>query len=284
MKRTQINIRDPFVLSENGTYYLYGTRAANFGQNTAGFDVYKSADLENWSEATECFNSQKHNLNTQVNWAPEVHKYNGRFYMFATFTQENGLRGTYILSSDSPEGPFIPYSSGAVTPCDWECLDGTLYIDKNGVPYLVFCHEHTQITDGTICYIRLREDLKSPIGEPKLIFRGSDPYYIDKKPDGEHYITDGPFLYRTKEDELIMIWSTFINGKYAQCMAKSDNGEIDGTFIHLEPLITNDGGHGMIFQADNALYLTYHSPNTTNKERPIFKKIADNGDKIISAD
>lgn len=241
MKRTQINIRDPFVLRENGTYYLYGTRAANFGRSTAGFDVYKSADLENWSEATECFNSQKHNLNTQVNWAPEVHKYNGRFYMFATFTQENGLRGTYILSSDSPEGPFIPYSSGAVTPCDWECLDGTLYIDKNGVPYLVFCHEHTQITDS-------------------------------------------PFLYRTKEDELIMIWSTFINGKYAQCMAKSDNGEIDGTFIHLEPLITNDGGHGMIFQADNALYLTYHSPNTTNKERPVFKKIADNGDKIISAD
>ena len=26
-----INIRDPFVLCENGKYYLYGTRAANFG-------------------------------------------------------------------------------------------------------------------------------------------------------------------------------------------------------------------------------------------------------------
>lgn len=72
MKRTQINIRDPFVLSENGTYYLYGTRAANFGRSTAGFDVYKSADLENWSEATECFNSQKHNLLHPSARRPEV--------------------------------------------------------------------------------------------------------------------------------------------------------------------------------------------------------------------
>lgn len=280
MKLTDINIRDPYVLCENNTYYLYGTRAKNFGQKTSGFDVYKSTDLVNWSEPTECFNSQKYNMNTQVNWAPEVHKYNGRFYMFATFTKENGLRGTYILSSDSPAGPFTPYSNGAVTPYDWECLDGTLYIDKAGIPYLVFCHEHTQIIDGTICYIRLRKDLKAPLGKPKLIFRGSEPYYIEKKPDGEHYITDGPFLYCTKEDKLIMIWSTFIDGKYAQCMAESDSGEIDGKFIHLEPLITNDGGHGMVFQTSDSFYLTYHTPNKTDYERPVFRKIQDNGDKI----
>lgn len=280
MKLSDINIRDPFILYENKTYYLYGTRAKNFGINTAGFDVYKSTDLENWSEPIECFNSEKHNMNAEVNWAPEVHKYNGRFYMFATFTKDNNLRGTYILSSDLPDGEFVPYSDGAVTPYDWECLDGTLYINKNGIPYLVFCHEHTQIIDGTICYIQLSDDLKTTIGEPKLIFSGSDPYYIEKKPDGMHYITDGPFLYRTKDDELIMIWSTFIDGKYAQCMAKSDNGEIDGEFIHLDPIITNDGGHGMVFKTNDSFYLTYHSPNKTDYERPVFRKIRDNGDKI----
>ena len=30
MKRTDINIRDPFILAENGKYYLYGTRARSF--------------------------------------------------------------------------------------------------------------------------------------------------------------------------------------------------------------------------------------------------------------
>lgn len=281
MKLTDINIRDPYVLYENDTFYLYGTRAKSFGKKVGGFDVYKSYDLENWSEPTECFNSEKYNMNKEVNWAPEVHKYKEKYYMFATFTKENNRRGTYILCADTPDGPFEPYSNDAVTPYDWECLDGTLYIDKSGKPYLVFCHEHTQIIDGTICYIQLSDDLKTSVGEPRHIFNGSDPYYIPKKPDGEHYITDGPFMYRTNADELIMIWSTFIDGKYAQCMAKSDNGEIDGKFIHLDPLITNDGGHGMVFKTNDDFYLTYHSPNKTDYERPVFRKIKDNGDKIM---
>lgn len=29
MKNSDINIRDPFVLAEDGKYYMYGTRAAN---------------------------------------------------------------------------------------------------------------------------------------------------------------------------------------------------------------------------------------------------------------
>ena len=40
MKNQDINIRDPFVLVVDGKYYMYGTRAANFGQGTGGFDVY----------------------------------------------------------------------------------------------------------------------------------------------------------------------------------------------------------------------------------------------------
>ena len=57
MKKQDINIRDPFILVKEGVYYLYGTRAANFGRNTAGFDVYKSTDLENWSDPITVFDS-----------------------------------------------------------------------------------------------------------------------------------------------------------------------------------------------------------------------------------
>lgn len=280
MKITDINIRDPFILKEGDTYYLYGTRAKNFGKNVGGFDVYQSKDLKTWSEPIECFNSTENGFNHEVNWAPEVHKYKGKFYMFATFTKENGLRGVFILKSDTPKGPFVKHSPKSVTPEEWECLDGTLYINKKGEPYLVFCHEHTQIIDGTVCYVRLSDDLTHAIGESTYMFSGSTPKWADKKPTGEHYITDGPFMYRTSGDELLLIWSTFINHQYAQCVAKSDNGEIDGNFVHLEPLITNDGGHGMIFQADNKLMLTFHSPNQTGFERPVFKELKDMGTSI----
>ncbi|MCH5321182.1 MAG: family 43 glycosylhydrolase, partial [Eubacterium sp.] len=200
--------------------------------------------------------------------------------MFATFTRENNLRGVFILKADSPLGPFEPYSDGTVTPQDWECLDGTLYVDKKGEPYLVFCHEHTQIIDGTVCYVKLSDDLKRAVSEPVLLFSGSSPEWADVKPNGEHYITDGPFMYRTTGGELLLIWSTFIDHKYAQCVAKSDNGEIDGKFVHLPPLITNDGGHGMIFKADDKLMLTFHTPNQTNYERPTFRELEDTGDMI----
>lgn len=280
MNIDDINIRDPFVLKEGDTYYLYGTRAVNFGKNTAGFDVYSSNDLIEWRGPQVCLDSNKYNLNRDVNWAPEVHKYNSRFYMFATFTKENGLRGVYILSADNPTGPFKPYSNGAVTPDEWECLDGTFYLSKNGKPYLVFCHEHTQIINGTVCYLELSKDLKQAVSEPVCIFSGSSPEWADKKPQGEHYITDGPFMFRTKTDELLLIWSTFIKGKYAQCAAKSDNGEIDGIFTHLPPIVTNDGGHGMIFSFGEKLMLTFHTPNKTLMERPVFKEIEDLGGEI----
>ncbi|MDE5995463.1 MAG: glycoside hydrolase family 43 protein [Eubacterium sp.] len=280
MKLTDINIRDPFVLFENNTYYLYGTRAKDFGCKTGGFDVYTSDNLVDWSNPVECFNSAEFGFDREVNWAPEVHKYKDVYYMFATFTRDNGLRGTFALKADSPLGPFVPHGKMALTPNEWECLDGTLYVDKNENPYLVFCHEHTQIIDGTICYVRLCDDLSEAVSEPVTLFSGSSPYYIEEKPQGEHYITDGPFMYRTSNGELLMMWSTFINHQYAQCLVKSDNGEIDGNFVHLPPLITNDGGHGMLFNGKDGLMLTFHTPNQTNFERPTFKKMKDVGSSI----
>jgi GH43 family beta-xylosidase len=278
MKTNQINIRDPFVLFENGKYYMYGTRGKNFGQKTGGFDVFVSNDLENWSDPIECFNSEKYNMNSNVNWAPEVHIYKDKYYMFATFTKPNGLRGTYILKSDSPLGEFKPHSFGAVTPEDWECLDGTLYVSKNGTPFIVFCHEHTQIIDGTICYAELNEDLTETVGEVTTLFSASSPNWADKKPDGEHYVTDGPFMYRSKTDKLFMLWSTFIKGQYAECLVNFPDGELNTNFVHLEPLIDDDGGHGMIFKDDENIYLTFHSPNKSLYERPKFVKIKDSGD------
>ncbi len=284
MKTTDINIRDPFILEKDGTYYMYGTRAKDFGRHVKGFDVYTSTDLVEWSEPIECFNSEENQMNKEVNWAPEVHLYKDAYYMFATFTRENGLRGTFVLKSESPLGPFEPHSKKAVTPEKWECLDGSLYISRDGKPYIVFCHEHTQIIDGTMCYARLSDDLSEIISEPVTLFSASSPYWADKKPEGEHYITDGPFMFRTKTDELLMIWSTFIKGQYAECVVNFQGGEIGTDFTHLPPLITNDGGHGMLFKKDSELYLTYHTPNRTGEEHPSFKKVIDCGDTLKLAD
>ncbi len=281
MKNRDINIRDPFVLVENDMYYLIGTRGADFGQKTGGFDVYKGNDLENWSDPVQVFFSEKYELNRSANWAPEIHKYNGRYYIFATFEQKNGNRGTYSLVSDTPDGEYILCSERALTPENWWSLDGTLYVSPEGEPYLVFCHEHVQILNGTICYVKLNDTLSEAIGEPVVLFKGSDASGA-RCNAGRRYVTDGPFLYRGINDRLYMIWSTVIKGQYYQCIALSDNGDIDGNWIQLEPVFTEDGGHGMVFRdIEGCLRLTLHCPNCSLCERPVFFKLRDTGETLV---
>lgn len=269
-----INIRDPFVLPYEGKYYLYGTRGSTAWCSASGLDVYVSDDLKTWSEAHECFSVPEGFWADKEIWAPEVHIYNGAFYMFVSLRADNRARGTQILKSDSPMGPFLPFTNDAITPAEWQCLDGTFYVDKNGDPYIVFCHEWVQVKDGEIHAMKLTKNLTAAAGEPILLFKASEPEWADKT--RENFITDGPFMYRTECGRLLMIWSTFTRSGYVQAVAYSDNGEIDGKWYHEEPLFDDNGGHGMIFEDYNGQkHLILHSPNENPKERPVLFDIAE---------
>lgn len=282
MLRSEINIRDPFVLVHQGQYYLYGTRGATCWGKANGFDVYTSADLEHWSQPHECFHNDGSFWADRNYWAPEVYAYGGAFYMLASFKGEGRCRGTAILRSDSPLGPFQPHSQGCVTPSSWECLDGTLYISPAGKPFMVFCHEWVQAGDGEICALPLTEDLAAPAGEPLLLFRASEAQWsqwIRHSSGMEGYVTDGPFLWRTSAGTLLCLWASFSEKGYTQGVAVSDNGDITGRFHQAEPLFREDGGHGMVFRSlEGQLYLTLHSPNEHLQERPILIPLTESRD------
>lgn len=279
MKLSDINIRDPFVLKYNGKYYMYGTRGANTWERVEksklGFDVYVSEDLENWSEPKPIFEYYEGFWGTTQYWAPEVHFYNGKFYMLATFAGEECHRGTAIFVCDTPDGNFKEHSNGAVTPKDWECLDGTLYVE-DGEPYMVFCHEWTQIGNGTVCAIKLSQDLKRAVSEPMLLWCAGDASWKRDWNGNESYVTDGPFLVK-KGDRLISIWSSFTgeNRDYCEAIARSSNGKINGQWSIDDNLVyKKDGGHGMIFtDYNNETYFVFHAPNDTPNERPCMRKI-----------
>ena len=274
MKLSDINIRDPFVLLHEGVHYLYGTRGATCWGEADGFDVYVSRDLETWSDAIECFHNDGSFFATKNYWAPEVYFVKGAFYMFASFKGENMCRGTAVLKAESPMGPFRLHSDKTVTPRDWECLDGTLYQDRNGDCYMVFCHEWVQAGDGEMAYIRLKDDLSAAVGEAKVLFRASEAPWTKRvrhSSGKEGYVTDRPFLWRTADGTLLMLWASLSEGGYTQGVAVSDNGEITGRFSQLPPLFEKDGGHGMVFRdLQGQLWLTLHSPNEHLQERPVF--------------
>ncbi len=271
MKLNEIHIRDPFILSDNGKYYMYGTRGYESSGSFSGLDVYDSTDLECWSAPKNILSLPSDFWGTEDCWAPEVHRYNGRYYMLVSFKSPSHRRATHILVSDSPSGPFVPHGTEPVTPPDWECLDGTLYVEDN-IPYIVFCHEWQQIGTGEICAIRLTPDLKRAAGDPFVLFNASEPDWADgiKTHIGTAFVTDGPFLRKLSDDRLLMIWSSFSKGRYIEAVSFSDNNKLTGKWLHSsKPLFKADGGHGMLFTSyDGRLMFVMHSPNIPPNERP----------------
>lgn len=281
MKLSEINIRDPFILPYDGNYYMYGSRVGQPTESRAwgdqtGFDVYVSRDLENWSGPKSVFEKNADFWGEFHFWAPEVHLYKGKFYMLASFKAVGKCRGTHILVSDTPDGTFAPLSKEPATPADWECLDGTLYVDKSGKPHIIFCHEWLQIDNGTVCEMELSDDLSQAVSEPRVLWSGADhPDVYEACKESGHYVTDGPYLYRSEGGVLLSIWSSFTAKGYAELISISDNGDIDGNWQVLrEPLWAEDGGHGMIFKTfEGELNFVMHSPNEATCERPKITRI-----------
>lgn len=269
MKLQDIHIRDHFILLEGGRYYLYGSRGNEAWGKATGLDVYESDDLVSWSGPSVVFTPPEGFWADMHFWAPEVHQYHGKFYMFVSFKSETACRGTQILVADTPKGPFTLHSDGPVTPRDWECLDGTLYIDRDGKPYMVFCHEWLQVKDGEMCAVRLSDDLKQAVGEPFLLFRASEPDWALK--DKTEFVTDGPWMYRTASGKLLMLWSSSAANGYVEAIAYSDNGDVTGRWQHQKQLLFDqDGGHGMIFTSkEGKLFFILHNPNNSPMERPV---------------
>jgi hypothetical protein len=266
---TEIHIRDPFVLPvpEERLYYLFGTTGAG-----VGFDCYRSADLDDWEGPIPAFRPPAGFSADRDFWAPEVHVLDGVHYMFASLKSPDRRRGTQVFASARPEGPYLPHSAGPLTPAEWECLDGTLFVDAAGRPHLVFCHEWVQVGDGEICALALRPDLRGPAGPPRLLFRASAAAWVHRPaPDGgsPRLVTDGPFLYRGRDGALGMLWSSFSVRGYAVGLAMSVSGALDGPWSQrTTPVYDAGGGHAMRFRDFAGRdWLALHAPNGGGAER-----------------
>jgi hypothetical protein len=303
--RSQIRIRDPFVLpvAAEQAYYVYGTTTAGIfdgGIERKAVMAFRTEDLDHWEAPVAVWEVPEDHWGRETVWAPEVHPYRGRYYLFVTLTStetlptpegrpQNLRRGTEILVADSPLGPFQPLGRGPQTPPDWMALDGSLWLE-DGVPYMVFCHEWAQITDGSFDVVRLSEDLKTAVGPPQLLFHASAAPWVRCRGDiGElyqgrrhhAYVSDGNWLHRTRSGTLLMLWSSYGPRRYAVGIARSESGSVFGPWEQLaDPLWLDDGGHPMLFETfDGRLMMAIHQPNR-EVERARFFEIEDLGDTL----
>lgn len=312
-----IRMHDPWILADQSsqTYFLYeGSGAQASSDHRSGVITYKSKDLKNWSGPYLVFEVPENSwADTAAGvWAPEVHFYQGKYFLFATlnnykadlpvsaqsgemksdthidvtYRDAKGLhpRGTQVFVSDSPLGPFTPISDKPIPPADYMTLDGTFYIE-NGVPYMVYAHEWIQLIDGNMEAIQMAPDLSHAVGDPFYLFKASDaPWLGDRHSTVNtplNYVTDGPELFRTHTGKLLMLWSSYDKGSYVEALAHSATGKLEGPWKQDGILVGDDSGHGMIFRTfDGRLMLVLHHPFNPRVSRAKLYEIEDTGDTI----
>lgn len=290
-----IVLSDPFILADQKTklYYMTGT----------GGMLWKSKDLKLWDGPHKIAKTDSTSWMgpAPMIWAAEIHAYKNKYYYFATFTNRSvkidTVKGTaierracHVLVSNNPDGPFVPMKDDIYLPANMPTLDGTLWIDKDGKPYMVYCYEWLQALDGTIEKIELKPDLSGTIGKASLMFRASEaPWSREKDENGNdkpNKVTDGPYLFETKTGRLGMIWTSWIYDVYTQGVAYSTSGTLDGPWIQeKDPITPSNYGHGMLFcNFDGKLLMSIHSHKEVNgryRRIPHLFEVDLAGDKLI---
>lgn len=289
-----IRLSDPFILADKptATYYMTGT----------GGMLWKSKNLKTWTGPFRIAQTDPKSWmgKNPMIWAAELHHYKDAYYYFATFTNRDvkidtvgknviERRACHVLVSDKPEGPYVPMQDPTYLPADKPTLDGTLWVDKDQKPYMVYCYEWLQNGNGTIEKIELKPDLSGSVGEGKLLFRASDsPWSREKVKDtvGPNKVTDGPYLFHTGSGRLGMIWTSWIYDVYTQGVAYSKSGTLDGPWVQEnEPITPPNYGHGMLFSTLNGKWLmSVHSHATRNGRTvriPRLFEVDFSGDKLV---
>lgn len=300
LKTSTIRIRDPFVLpcAASKTYLLYSVLPDKGEGDPVGVQVYESDDLERWSQPQTIFTLPSERVKWV--WAPEIHYYQGRYYLFVTLTFHELLeeekpclcedwppmyrRGVYVFVGDSPKGPFESLKPTSHTPVKWMALDGTLTVE-NGIPYMVFCHEWVQTVDGTMECVRLTNDLSGVVGEPQTLFRASAASGIPIK-KGVGQITDGCWVHRSAQSgRLYMLWSTILPEKgYCVLVARSTSDCVKGPWVQDGLLTASDGGHPSLFKTfEGRLMMAIHQPNQSPHERALFMEVIEKGERLCLA-
>ena len=264
-------IGDPFVLCENGKYYMYATSPFD----AIGFRVWTSDDLENWTEVGLCYEKTDECFGCCDFWAPEViyNKNTGKYVLhYSARDKASGVLKTGVAVADSPLGPFTDAVKGKPMfdfGKDIATIDASCFVDDDGKAYLYFVKDCSMnVINGVhisqIYCAPLTEDYLSLNGEVKLITTPDSEWEIKRSTDWQW--NEGPFVVKHDGKYYLTYSSNCYNTKYYSVgYAVADKPF--GKFVKAEenPIlsyidnVTSGPGHNMFFKDKNGvLTCAYH--------------------------
>lgn len=230
-----LNSPDPYIFYENGTYYLYSTNRSD------GFDFCTSTDLIHWKNNGMC--ASKNDICGEYwFWAPEIYKYNGRYYMLYSTEEHMAL-----AVADSPCGPFKKTSDRFLF--EHKGIDGHIMFDDNGKIYLYYSYfapgcseiwicemdENLNVKPETNRIIRSPEGMEGHINEGPFVLKHNGYYYLTysgedyKSPDYSVYVAvssspDGPFIKQSSNP--VLTRTDYIYGTGHHCFISNPEGQL----------------------------------------------------------
>ena len=276
LTNSEINIRDPFIITYEGKYYMYGTEGENaFSGHQNRFLVYVGEDLQTWEGPYTIYENDGSFWADKQYWAPAMFVRDGVFYFYGAMGgSSRDTKGIFLFMAEDPLGPFAPVSDEPITQWEEDAIDAEIF-EEDGKTYMVY----TKGMEGFYCG-ELNEGLDAFVGETWKLFDvngcgWSQPMF------GNNILNDGAALLKTEDGRLLCFFSTTGPNGYNMGYAVSDNGKLSGNWecTANRMLVGASGGHNMFFTSLNGDVMTaYHCPNFPG--RPIFKyvKVAQSGE------
>lgn len=120
---------------------------------------------------------------------------------------------------------------------------------------------------------RLSTDLTHPVGDPVTLFDSTDAPWSNQ--DLAAFlvggVVDGPWLHRTCDAQLLMLWSSYSGIAYTTGVARSSSGSVLGPWQQLPtPFFAENGGHASLFvDLGGVVRATFHAPSQISEHPTI---------------
>ncbi|MCI5717120.1 MAG: glycoside hydrolase family 43 protein [Alistipes sp.] len=258
----QLLLADPFILENDGWYYIYGTHADD------GIVVYRSRDMRHWSD--RCGNARNalalHKDDVwgdRFFWAPEVYKLGeGRYLM--TYSAEEHI---CYAESDSPCGPFVQREQRPYL--DEKGIDSSIFFDDDGTPYMFW----VRFTAGNVIWVaemthdlhevrletaRRLIDARDGTWERVQARVAEGPMVVKHK--GKYYLTYSCNDYQSKDYAVGVAVADNVMGPYVRCEGNP--------ILHRHAGYVGTGHHALLRVRGGRYYIVYHAHNSGAKIHP----------------
>lgn len=260
-EKNQLLLADPFVLEDDGWYYIYGTNAEN------GIVVYRSRDMRTWSDlcgrAKERLALHKDDVwGEKWFWAPEVYRVGDKYLM--TYSAEEHI---CYAESDSPCGPFVQREKRPYLPNE-KGIDSSFFIDDDGTPYIFW----VRFTHGNVIWVaemsrdlsevkletaRRLIDVEEGTWEHRQARVAEGPAVVKHK--GKYYLTYSCNDYQSQDYAVGVAVAESVMGPYER--------HPENPILHRHAGYVGTGHHTLT-PTPRGLYMVYHAHFSGEKIHP----------------